>query len=192
MYYIPYNNECKINYSFLFCLYKIAQSNQKQRIKNKIEYNSLREFAETLENTCGFSVSATTIQRILNNEEYTLYFDYDKKNKTILLKNDFKNKTNVKFVVLSDKEINFFIKQNDDFLCKYYLYLKFYCGASKINETNATAEQILSAIGYSVKSGKNKEKICFFNSLLVKNGFIYINKIRLNGKERNIYKIQDI
>lgn len=192
MYYIPYNNECKINYSFLFCLYKIAKSNQKERIKNKIEYNSLREFAETLENTCGFSVSATTIQRILNNEEYTLYFDYDKTNKTIHLKNDFKKKTNVKFVVLSEKEVNFFIKQNNDFLCKYYLYLKFYCGASKMNETNVTAEQILSAIGYSVKSGKNKEKICFFNSLLVENGFIYINKIRLNGKERNIYKIQDI
>lgn len=194
MFYIPFEVNTKIDYTFLFCLYKIAGKNQKQRLKNIIQYQSMKELAETIQSYCGFSVSQSTISRLLNKTEYHYCFDLDKKNKTITLKNDFRRQQGNQqtFVVLTEKEINFLINKNDELLTRYYLYLKFYCGASGINQTNATIEQILSAVGYNHKSGTNKGKCSQYNSLLVNEEFIKITKLRLNGKERNLYSIQEV
>ena len=75
-------------------------------------------------------------------------------------------------------------------LTKYYLYLKYYCGYSKSKQIDTTANQILSAIGYSGNSGKNKDLLCAYNSLLLEKKFISIQKQRDDkGHSRNIYRV---
>ena len=90
MFYIPFIADTKIDYTFLFCLYKIAEKNQKQRLKNTIQYQSMKELADTIQRNCGFGISQSTISRLLNKTEYQDYFVLDKKNKTITLKNEMK------------------------------------------------------------------------------------------------------
>lgn len=75
-------------------------------------------------------------------------------------------------------------------LTKYYLYLKYYCGYSKSKQIDTTANQILSAIGYSGNSGKYKDLLCAYNSLLLEKKFISIQKQRDDkGHSRNIYRV---
>ena len=78
--------------------------------------------------------------------------------------------------MLTDKEVNYFLGQNDDLLLKYYLYLKWNCGKWNYKENNFTANQFLSTFGLSIRSGANKTKISGYNKKLVSAGFIFIYK----------------
>lgn len=192
-YFILFQEQSKINYTFLFCLYKISERNIKEKLYNYISFNSLQSLSDKINNVCGFGVSSASISRILNNKDYNEYFLYNSSNKTIILNNNFKktaSNTN-KFIILNDNEINFLINKNDNLLNKYYLYLKYYCGFSKSKTNDFTAEQFLLSIGYNHKSGNNKTKLSKYNSLLCDYNLIKINKIRdKNGKMRNVYSIQ--
>lgn len=177
MYYLHYEEETSVNYCFLFSLYLLAERNTKERINNIIKYESLSKLSKRIETECNYKISSSTISRILNNSNYNLYLTHNKKDKTIMLNNNFKrtNKTaNNKFVVLNDYEIKFLIAEDNILLNKYYLYLKYYCGYSKSKESNFTAKQFLTAIGYCANSGKLLAEISRINFLLSDNGFISI------------------
>lgn len=186
-----YDEKANVNYTFIFCLYLIAQRDKKENIYNTISFQSQKELAEKV-NKYNDIFSISTINRILNDKIYFPYFSYDKINKTIILNNNFKKgktQTN-KFVILNDNELLFLISQNDKLLNKYFLYLKYYIGFSKDKKIDTTANQILSAMGYNNKSGNNKEKLCKYNSLLLDKGFLNIQKIKdNNGYCRNIYSM---
>lgn len=191
-YYLIYDEKAKINYSFLFALFSIAEKNQQERIDNIIKYKSLQELADRIKSKCGFKISASTISRILNNTDYLQYFSKSKEENTIILNNNFKKNKAVcnKFIVLSEKEICFLLEQDSKLLNKYYLYLKYYCGYSKSKTIDTTANQILSAIGYSANCGNNKESLCKYNSLLLERGFVNITKTKdEKGYCRNIYNM---
>jgi hypothetical protein len=128
----------------------------------------------------------------LNNSDYSKYFTKSKEENKIILNSNFRKGSGAsnKFIVLTDKETNFLLEQNNKLLNKYYLYLKYYCGYSKSKKIDTTANQILAAIGYSQNCGNNKDALCKYNALLVSNGFIKIDKIRdLRGYYRNIYSM---
>lgn len=175
---------------FVLCLYSIGQYNKETKCYDTVSYNSLADLSNKLNSVCGLSFSASTISRILNNNIYNVYFNVDNINKKISLNCNFKNKKNVSFIQMSKETFKTISKQNDDLLCKYYIYLIYYCGKTKDKKTDSTAEQILFAMGYSDKSGTNKSKLSEYNSFLTKNKLININKYRdNNGYIRNVYTI---
>jgi hypothetical protein len=179
-YYLYYDEKAKINYSFLFALFCIAERNNKDKLNNIIKYKSQKELAERIKDKCSYNISAASISRILNNENYLLYFNVNYKENIITLNNNFKKgiAASNKFIILNDEEIIFLLEQDNKLLNKYYLYLKYYCGYSKSKRIDTTANQILSAIGYSNNCGNNKNNLCKFNDLLYKKGFINIEKIK--------------
>ena len=84
----------------------------------------------------------------------------------------------------------FLIQKNDNLLSKYYLYLVYYCGIAKNQQTDSTAKQILEKIGYSSKSGTNLTKVANYNQTLTAMGLIKIEKYKDNcGYWRNLYSI---
>ena len=120
------------------------------------------------------------------------YFNYDNVNKVITLKNNFtKRQTGgkAKFIILTDREIDFLLIHKSELLTRYYLYIKYYCGFSGKNETDFTANQFLEASKYSTKAGNYKTLLSSYNSLLVNEKLITISKFRFNGQERNKYSI---
>lgn len=192
-YYLYYDEKAKINYSFLFALFCIAERNNKDKLNNIIKYKSQKELAERIKDKCSYNISAASISRILNNENYLLYFNVNYKENIITLNNNFKKgiAASNKFIILNDEEIIFLLEQDNKLLNKYYLYLKYYCGYSKSKRIDTTANQILSAIGYSNNCGNNKNNLCKFNDLLYKKGFINIEKIKdQKGYCRNIYSMK--
>lgn len=184
-YYIKFIPEAKINYLHLFSLYDLAEYNSNQKAYNTINYKSLSNLAEML------PFSASTLNRILYNDEYRPFLTLDKKNKQIILNNSvIKGSNNNKFVRLVDKEISFLREQNDNLLCKYYIYVKYYCSlASKVGiNQNFTAKQFLTAINYSQNSKSQIDKISSYNKILKDRGFITIKVYRDElGHTRNIY-----
>lgn len=183
-----------INYSFVFALYYVAATDSKERICNSITYKSQKALAERIKAACGYSISPATISRILQDTaKYLPYFSKSATENCIVLNNNFKKgkAASNKFVVLNEKETAFLLEQDSKLLTKYYLYLKYYCGYTKSKQIDTTAEQILSAIGYSAASGKNKSALYQYNSLLVKKQFITIEKIwDCKGHSRNIYRVK--
>ena len=191
-YYLHYDETATVNYCFLFALFCIAEKDTKQRLYNIITYKSQKELAERIKNECNYIISTATISRILNDTNYLQYFTKSNSENKIILNINFKKgtATSNKFVVLTEKEILFLLEQDNKQLNKYYLYLKYYCGYSKSKRIDTTANQILSAIGYSYNCGNNKDNLCKFNSLLLEKGFINIQKIKDNrGYCRNIYSM---
>ena len=76
----------------------------------------------------------------------------------------------------------------NNLFAKYLIYLKYYCGYSKDNKTDFTAQQFLIACGYSVNSNNTLSQLSEYNGLLVKRGIITIQKKRDElGHTRNIY-----
>lgn len=123
---------------------------------------------------------------------YKEYFTFDRSEKRITLNNDFRRgKDGTRyFITLSDYEATFLISKDEALLTRYYLYLKFYCGRARSKDIDTTAKQILSALGYSAASGKNISLLSYYNSLLVSQGLISIQKYRdISGRERNIYTL---
>ena len=192
-YYINYDEQAGINYCFLFCLYCISKKNSISKINNVIHYKSQKELAERIKNRCNYKISVSTISRILKDTaSYSDYFTVNRADNTIILNNNFRKGTAAsnKFITLSDREIIFLLQQDSKLLNKYYLYLKYYCGYSKSKQIDSTANQILSAIGYSNNCGNNKNNLCKYNSLLTDQGFITITKFTdEKGYYRNIYKV---
>lgn len=90
MYYINYEEECNINYTFLLCLYRIAKRNQKQGILNVIKYNSLEDLKKQIIDNCGITFSIPFLSKELNDFNYKRYFIVDKQEKIIQLLNNFK------------------------------------------------------------------------------------------------------
>lgn len=192
MYYLNYDEKANINYCFLFALFSIAERNQKEKLDNIIVYKSLKELADRIKAQCNYSISPSTISRILNNADYLPYFSKSTTENKIVLNTCFKKgkAASNKFVILTDKETNFLLEQDNKQLNKYYLYLKYYCGYTKSKRIDTTANQILAAIGYSANCGNNKDNLCKYNSLLLANGFINIEKIKDDkGYCRNIYSM---
>mgnify|MGYP003293264689 CR=1 FL=1 len=86
----------------------------------------MKQLAEML------NISDKTLKKILTDDNYKHFFTVDKTNKTIYINNDFVNNNfNIPFVVLYDNEINILLKQNDNLLFKYFIYIKYFCGYSK-------------------------------------------------------------
>ena len=190
-YYIRYKENSNINYCFLFSLYLLAEKDNDKRLYTTISYSSQKELSHTIKHRLNYDISQSTVSRALKDTEYKEYFTVDTINHYIILKNDFAGtgKHN-KFIVLTDKEINFLIQQNDNLLIKYYLYIKYYCGYNRNKQIDTTANQILSALGYSTKSGNTKTKLSQYNNLLLANGFILIQRIKdNNGFNRNVYRM---
>lgn len=194
MIYIYYNETATIDYIFLLALYKIAKSNNTTKLKDTIQYKSLRELQEQLMQA-NYKISTAKIDRILKHkiQDYKEYFIYNKEQKTIKLLNDFRNiytKSKRAFITLSAEQVEFLINSKNNLLCKYYLYIKYYCGKSKTKTTDFTIKQFLSAVGYSTDSNNNISKISELNGILQKNNMIEIQKYKdTNGHERNLYII---
>ena len=192
-YFLHYDEKAKINYCFLFSLFLIAERNTKEHINNIILYDTQKELSDRIKEKCNYNISASGISRILKNtEEYKIYFTKPEAENRIILNNNFKRgaAASNKFIILNEAEILFLLKQNNKLLNKYYLYLKYYCGFSRSKYIDTTANQILSAIGYSANCGSNKAALCKFNSLLLEQGFITITKSKDNkGYSRNFYKM---
>lgn len=195
-YYIPFfSGKEKFNYLPILYLYRIAEYNPREKIYDKITVQSFAKLTEKInaevitETKDKKKISKTTIYNILHDSKYNDFFTYDREKNEIILKNNFKKKEKRSFIFLTKKEFDFLLQQNDILLTRYYFYLRYYCGISKKGTTDNTAKQFLAASGYSVSSGSYVSKISEYNKLLFSNGMIFIQKIREDGKERNIYSI---
>lgn len=188
-FYVLYKDTTTINYIHLLLLYSSADYNKDTKLFDTITFNNLQDLTDKLnKHYCGNTLSKATVSRLLNNKDYEEYFLYNAADKKITLKNNFRKKAE-RFITISQKEKDFLIKENNNFLAKYYFYLVYYCGYSKSKTTDSTGKQILSIIGYS-ESGKNLQQIAAFNSLLAASGFIKIDKYRDScGYWRNTYSI---
>lgn len=87
-------------------LYGIATYNKTEKVYNKIDIQSLDKLAKNINQQFGESViSKSTLSRVLNDKRYSDFFTYHKKQKEIILKNDFRNKPGAKekrkFIVLT-------------------------------------------------------------------------------------------
>lgn len=193
-YFIRYNPKANINYLYLFMLYGIAEYDKVERRYNTIHYNTKKELAAKIAATYGKSaMSLSTISRLMNNTAYNDYYTigYNK----IILNNNFTNYNGMKhtpFIVITDDEAKFFIEQRDKLLARYYCYLKYYCSYAQLSGSiqDFTAKQFLDTIGLSLDNHNNLSKISGYNTLLVNNGYIKIEKYRDKyGYERNKYTI---
>lgn len=123
-YYIPFNILADVNYLYLFALYDLAEFNPDTGNYDTIHYKSINELAGRLQ------ISSSTLNRILCNEHYSDFIELNKQNKTLFIRNDFKNGKKRPFVVLSDTEVIELKKLGDSLLIRYFLYIKYYCGFS--------------------------------------------------------------
>lgn len=114
IYYLNFKPEANINYLYLFSLYDLADYNTASKAYDTIKYTSISKLAELL------PFSTATLNRILSNDEYKHFLSIDKVNKEIILNcSVIKGSNNNCFVRLSDKEVSFLYKCNDNLLCKY-------------------------------------------------------------------------
>lgn len=181
-YYLPFVIAANVNYLYLFSLYDLAEYNAENKRRDTIHYQSITGLAADL------SLSRSTLQRLLYNPAYEHFFSWNKEKKEIVLQNDITGKS---FILLTDKEVSFLRQQNDNLLCRYYIYIKKFSGIAKNagKKQDFTAKQFLTSIGYCTSSHNNLNKISSYNRLLVDNGFITISSYRdQQGYTRNIYK----
>lgn len=179
-YYIPFVPEVDVNYIYLFKLYQNAVYNRETKCYDTIVYNTNNKLAEMLD------LSESTIKRMLKDSRYNYFFTVNRKDKTIILNNDVRA-NGLPFVCLDKYEVFFLCDRGENLLCKYLLYIKYYCGYSKNGETDFTAGQMLTACGYSANSGYIS-KLSEYNRLLKDMKYIAIKKKRdNNGHLRNIY-----
>lgn len=181
-YYLRFRPTANIDYLYLLAFYDLAEYNEESKVFNKIHYSSVRVLAESL------NISTATVNRILSNPEYNEFMCIDKSNKTITLCNTFIRGQSEQFIRLTADEVSLIREVNTNLFAKYLIYLKYYCGYSRDNKTDFTAQQFLSACGYSVKSNATLDTISRYNGLLVDRGIIKIEKYRDDkGHTRNRY-----
>ena len=187
IYYLNFKPKAGINYLHLFALYDLAQYNPSTKAFDTIIYNSISSLAKLL------PFSYATLNRILVDEEYKDFLTIDKNNKTITLNcSVIKGSLNNCFVRLTQNEVELLKRINDNLLCKYYIYIKYYCSLSNFTgeKQDFTANQFLLAIGYSTKSNSQIDKISYYNKILKENDLISISTYRdEQGHTRNIYKL---
>lgn len=187
IYYLNFKPQADVNYLHLLALYDLAQYNPASKAFDTITYNSISKLALSL------PFSSATLNRILANDEYKHFLSIDKKNRTIKLNcSVIKGSNNNCFVRLTEKEVKLLQEQNDNLLCKYYIYMKYYCSLAQLAGTKQdfTAKQFLASIGYSINSNSQLDKISSYNSLLKENGLISIVTYRdEQGHTRNSYSI---
>lgn len=187
IYYLNFKPDADVNYLHLFSLYDLADYNPITQAYDTITYTSISKLADLL------PYSAATLNRLLSNKEYQHFLSIDKDNKAIIINcSVIKGSNNNCFVRLTKNEVDYLKKENDNLLCKYYIYMKYYCSlAIKAGiKQDFTAKQFLSAIGYSTHSNSQIDKISSYNNKLKENGFISITTYRDElGHSRNIYKI---
>ena len=183
IYYIYYEATSKINYIYLLYLYGVAQYNKETKHSDLIEYKTLEDLADRInkrfkdqESRSKYNgVSASSLSKILNNKDYENYLFYDKENKKIIIKNNFKqSEIKRSFITLTEKEFILLTTEKDLLLCRYLFYLKYFIGFSKNKMIDTTAKQFLSALGYSITSGSNLTLISYFNNLLQEKEIIKI------------------
>ena len=181
-YYLRFRPTANIDYLYLLAFYDLAEYNEESKVFNIIHYSSVRVLAESL------NISTATVNRILSNPEYNEFMCIDKSNKTITLCNTFIRGQSEQFIRLTADEVSLIREVNTNLFAKYLIYLKYYCGYSRDNKTDFTAQQFLSACGYSVKSNATLDTISRYNGLLVDRGIIKIEKYRDDkGHTRNRY-----
>ena len=190
IYYLNFKPEADVNYLHLFSLYDLANYNPASKAYDTITYTSIAKLAEML------PLSSSTLNRILSNDEYKPFISTDKANKTITINcSMIRGSNNNCFVRLTDKEVSYLRRENDNLLCKYYIYLKYYCSlADKAGiKQDFTAKQFLSAIGYSTNSQSQIDKISSCNKRLKEQGFISITSYKDElGHTRNIYSVNGL
>jgi hypothetical protein len=123
-YYIPFVVSAEVNYIYLLNLYDLAEFNPNTGNYDTIHYKSINELALRLQ------ISSSTLNRILKNEHYFDFIELNKQEKTLFIRNDFKNGKKRPFVVLSDTEVAELKKLGDTLLIRYFLYIKYYCNFS--------------------------------------------------------------
>lgn len=182
-YYIPFIPEAKIDYLYLFELMGQATYSPSTKAYDTISYQSVAKLAEKL------SFSKSTLDRILTAEKYLPFLTVDKAQKQIKLHNSFMRGTEKRpFVCLTDVEVSFLRENDDNLLCKYLIYMKYYCGKTQNKDQDFTAKQFLTACGYSTNSQSQLDTVSNYNSLLETAGFISITKYRDSlGNIRNKY-----
>ena len=189
IYYLNFKPDADVNYLHLFSLYDLADYNPATKAYDTIHYTSIPKLAALL------PYSASTLNRILANNEYKHFITIDKQDRVITLNSSvIKGSNNNCFVRLSDKEVSFLRKEQDNLLCKYYIYLKYYCSLAKKAGTKQdfTAKQFLTAIGYSTKSQSQIDKVSAYNNKLKEQGLIIINSYKDDlGHTRNIYYLNE-
>lgn len=187
IYYLNFKPKADVNYLHLLAIYNLAQYNPITKAFDTITYNSIAQLSLSL------PFSTATLNRILANDEYKHFLSIDKKNRTIKLNcSVIKGSNNNCFVRLTEKEVALLQEQQDNLLCKYYIYMKYYCSLAQLTgaKQDFTAKQFLSSIGYSVNSNAQLDKISNYNRILKEKGFISIITYRdEQGHTRNIYNI---
>ena len=181
-YYLRFLPTANIDYVFLLTLYDLADYNTDTKTYSIITYKSLAELARLC------SVSDKTLRRHLADTEYSPFLQWDKQNKRVILLNDFsKTRYKTPFLTVSPEEVRLLLTQKDNLLCKYLIYLKYFCGYSASKCIDTTCKQFLSAIGYSSNSSY-PSKISGYNALLEREGIIRITKKHdERGFLRNVY-----
>lgn len=184
-YYIPFLPLADINYYYLFSLYDLAQYRKEQNSYDYLKIKSYNALANEID------ISESTARRMLTEyEDYKNFFNYNKETKEIILLNKFARSANNNkpFVVLKDTEIEFLRKHKEKLFPKYLIYLKYSCGHSKSKQATFTIPQFLEATGYA-NTKAYADKVSSFNTLLVCNGVIKINRFldKNIGQYRNSY-----
>ena len=191
-YYIPYNENTDINYIYLLALYDIAEYSQEDKAFNVIQYHSANTLSQMMSKAIDskktiLSISKSTVNRLLNDEKYQPYFQVDKEQKIIILKNNAKEMR--KFVVLSQKEVGLIKQVKENLFAKYLMFLKYYFSFTQCKGIDTTAKQFLAMSGYATTSNAYLSKLSEYNGILVANGIVKIKKYKDdNGYERNVYR----
>lgn len=182
-----YDEQADINYIYLLMLYELCQYNATTNQFDTISYSSIKSIVNQCNSIFGdYSISSSTIVRMLSDSKYSNYLLHNKKDKTIVINNNVNNFN--KFVVLNTNEFNLIMQYKDNLFIKYLLYHKYYCGYSRAKKHDSTAKQILAAIGYSTSSNSYLSKFSEYNKILSDNKMLSINKYRdQQGNERNVY-----
>lgn len=163
-------------------LYSIAEYNKETKCFDTIQYKSVSALAELL------IKSPSALNSAFKKEDYKPFFTVDKTAKRITIHNNVA-KEKKPFVCLSVEETDFLIGMWDNLLCKYYIYLKYYCGYTKSKTTDGTIKQFLKMCGYSQDSSYI-DTVSNYNTLLKAEGLIKIKSYRdESGNKRNIYSL---
>ena len=192
-YYIIYDEKTDINYIYLLFFMSIAEYNPASQRYDIVRYQSIQKLANKINEVCGDnSISTSTLNRLLNrSDQYKDYLKFDRKNKIIQINNYIKNKK--RFVYITQKEAQFFMKQKDNILYRYYLYHKYWCGFCKDKTHDSTAKQILQGLGYSDTSNRMVSLLSSYNKILADQAFLIIESYRDNmGNKRNRYSLNDL
>ena len=187
-YFIPFIPSAKVNYITIITLMEYADYNIESNAYDTIHYISIPKLSKLV------NISTSTLNRIVSNDQsndYRLFLSVDVKHKIIKLNTAFSNSkiTNKKpFIILTKAEIQILKEYNDNLLCKYLMYIKYYCGYSKSGYTDFTANQFLIAIGYQTSSNSTKERLSFYNKILKERNLLIIETfIDELGHNRNRY-----